>query len=176
MTRTPYRNMSVIAAVLALLLQPGGPPAGREWHSWCGDPGSELVARLAFLLRSGRGDGAGNPVEPSEADAAESRPGHDFRRPRKLRGCATNWKNPARPRSSNRRPGTLPPTSTCSRNPCSAPRPFRTCSGAWSGRHAGTGLHADPPRRCARQATVVRRAALRRRRTALANFGRTVSG
>ncbi len=41
MSRRSYSYIGAVAAVLALLLQPGSPPAGREWHSWCGEPGSD---------------------------------------------------------------------------------------------------------------------------------------
>ena len=64
MIRTPYRNISVIAAVLAILLQPGLPPAGREWHSWCGAPGSDPSLGWHFYC-----DRAA-PDKPSDGNAA----------------------------------------------------------------------------------------------------------
>ena len=41
MIRNRYFDTGVCVLALALLLQPGLPPAGREWHPWCGDPGSD---------------------------------------------------------------------------------------------------------------------------------------
>ena len=62
MSRRPYSYIGAVAAVLALLLQSGPPPAGREWHSWCGEPGSDPSLGWHFYCDRAA---PGNPAKPA---------------------------------------------------------------------------------------------------------------
>ena len=124
--RTPYSYIGAIAAVVALLLQPGSPPAGREWHSWCGDPGSEQLLGWHFYCdraapeKPSEGDAVPPPAGPS-ATAEIERMRQELEESR-----ATAILEPT--------PGNVAAYLYLQQESLQRASTFSTCSAAWSGR------------------------------------------